>query len=73
MRYRLYTVKLESERDFENLFLLPGKKPSNSYGPSDNPWDFNRRYRATVEVVGMQGRYLTVRVHKAVRLADRKD
>ena len=36
------------------------------------PWDFNRRYRVMVGVVGTDGRYLTVRVRKAVRLADRK-
>lgn len=71
--WRVGNVKLESDKDFENLFLLPGKKPSNSYGPEDNPWDFNRRYRATVEVVGIKWSYLTVRVRKAVRLADSRD
>jgi len=71
--YQVGNVKLESDKDFEDLFLLSGKKPSNSYGPSDNPWDFNRRYRITVEVTGIKWSYLAVRVRKAVRLADRKD
>lgn len=73
MSWRVGNVKLASEKDFERLFLLPGKKPSNSYDISDNPWDFRRRYRVTVEVVGIKWSYLTVRVRKAVRLADRKD
>jgi hypothetical protein len=71
--WRVGNVKLASDKEFESLFLLPGKKPSNSYGPEDNPWDFNRRYRVTVEVVGIKWSYLTVRVRKAVRLADRED
>lgn len=71
MHYRLYTVRLASESAFDSLFLLPGRTRDDTIG--GNAWDFNRRYRTTVEVVGMQGRYLTVRVRKAVRLADRKD
>jgi len=71
--WRVHNVKMASDKYFESLFLLSGKKPSNSYGPEDNPWDFNRRYRVTVEIVGIKWSYLTVRVRKAVRLADRTD
>ena len=76
MRYRLYTVRLASESAFDSLFLLPGRTRDDTIKNSAGnvyPWDFNRRYRATVEVVGLEGRYLAVRVHKAVRLPDRKD
>jgi hypothetical protein len=71
MRYRLYTVRLASDSAFDSLFLLPGRTRDDTIMGS--AWDFNRRYRATVEAVGMEGRYLTVRVRKTVRLADRKD
>lgn len=71
MRYRLYTVRVASDSAFDSLFLLPGRTHGDTIAGS--AWDFNRRYRATVEAVGLEGRYLTVRVHKAVRLADRKD
>jgi len=71
--WRVGNMKLKSEGNFENLFLLAGKKPSNSYDSSDNPWDFNRRYRVTVEVVGIKWSYLTVRVRKSVRQSDRKN
>jgi hypothetical protein len=71
--WRVSNVKLESDKDFENLFLLPGKKPSNSYDSSTNPWDLNRRYRVTVEVTGIKWSYLAVRVRKAVRLANKAD
>jgi hypothetical protein len=71
MRYRLYTVRVASDSAFDSLFLLPGRTRDDTVAGS--AWDFNRRYRATVEAVGLEGRYLTVRVHKVVRLADRKD
>jgi hypothetical protein len=71
MRYRLYTVRVASDSAFDSLFLLPGRTRDDTIMGS--AWDFNRRYRATVEAVGMEGRYLTVRIRKAVRLADRKD
>lgn len=69
--YRVGNVKLESEAAVDSLFLLPGRKRDDTI--MTNQWDFNRRYRATVEVTGIKWSYLAVRVRKAVRLADRKD
>lgn len=74
MRYRLYTVKLVNEAAFDSLFLLPGRTRDDTIRNSAGniyPWDFNRRYRVMFGVIGMDGRYLMVRVRKAVRLPDR--
>lgn len=74
--WRVGNVKLASEAAFDKLFLLPGRTRTdtikNKFGVV-YPWDFNRRYRVTVEVVGIKWSYLTVRVRKAVRLSDRKE
>ncbi|GAA4354923.1 hypothetical protein GCM10023185_17240 [Hymenobacter saemangeumensis] len=66
-------LRLESEEAFDSLFLLPGHSRGdtlkNKYGVV-YPWDFERQYRVTGMVTGMQWPYLQFKVIKAVLLLD---
>ncbi|MBF9221015.1 hypothetical protein [Hymenobacter ruricola] len=72
--YQVGSVALVSEAAFDSLFLLPGHHRDdtlkNKYGIV-YPWDFDRRYRVTGEIIGIKAHYLQFKIHTATRITDR--
>lgn len=71
--YQVGSVSLPSEAAFDSLFLLPGHQRGdtlkNKYGIV-YPWDFDRRYRVTGEITGINRHYLVFHAKRAVLLGD---
>jgi hypothetical protein len=69
--YEVGSLRLETDAEFDALFLLPGRTKEDTIRNSA-PWDFERKYRVTGVITGLKWQYVQFKVLKAVLIKKKR-
>ena len=72
--YEVTELDLSSEAVFDSLFSVPGRTVTLYKGatPASYPWDFDRKYRITGQIIAIQGKVPVFKIKRAVLLRTSK-
>jgi hypothetical protein len=72
--YAVSSLDLNSEAVFDSLFSVPGRTITLYQGatPESYPWDFDRKYRITGQIIAIQGKVPIFKIQQAVLLRTSK-
>ena len=72
--YEVSDLDLTSKAVFDSLFSVPGRTITLYAGatPESYPWDFDRKYRITGQVIAIQGKVPVFKIQRAVLLRSSK-
>jgi hypothetical protein len=72
--YEVTDLDLTSKAIFESLFSVPGRTITLYKGSPtfDYPWNFDRKYRITGQIIAIQGKVPVFKIQRAVLLRNSK-